>query len=139
MEAILWKPFKFFLRILKYVSNITRTPYNQCWLLSKEKVKISWCVARRVWVTTTVIAFLFTKKSLTKTDRCTRPFSWRRNQSLILHFSGRFFLTASLSWRRILILIFVVPCIMLNSEIIPTRCNNCVYSSQWLYSQQQLL
>ena len=26
-------------------------------------------------------------------------------------------------------LIFVVPCIMLNSEIIPTRCNNCVYSS----------
>ena len=31
-------------------------------------------------------------------------------------------------------LIFVVPCIMLNSEIIPTRCNNCVYSSQWFYS-----
>ena len=30
--------------------------------------------------------------------------------------------------------IFVVPCIMLNSEMIPTRCNNCVYSSQWLYS-----
>ena len=26
-------------------------------------------------------------------------------------------------------LIFVVPCIMFNSEIIPTRCNNCVYSS----------
>ena len=32
-------------------------------------------------------------------------------------------------------LIFVVPCIMLNSEINPTRCNNCVYSSQWLYSR----
>ena len=31
-------------------------------------------------------------------------------------------------------LISVVPCIMLNSEINPTRCNNCVYSSQWLYS-----
>ena len=31
-------------------------------------------------------------------------------------------------------LIFVVPCIMINSEINPTRCNNCVYSSQWLYS-----
>jgi len=28
----------------------------------------------------------------------------------------------------------VVLCIMLNSEINPTRCNNCVYSSQWLYS-----
>ena len=31
-------------------------------------------------------------------------------------------------------IIFVVPCIMLNSEINPTRCNNCVYSSQCLYS-----
>jgi len=31
------------------------------------------------------------------------------------------------------VLIFVVPCIMLNSEMIPTRCDNCVYSSQWLY------
>ena len=28
---------------------------------------------------------------------------------------------------------FVVPCIMLNSEINPTRCNSCVYSSQSLY------
>ena len=32
------------------------------------------------------------------------------------------------------VLIFVVLCIMLNSEINPTRCNNCVYSLQWLYS-----
>ena len=32
-------------------------------------------------------------------------------------------------------IIFVVPSIMLySSEIIPTRCNNCIYSSQWLYS-----
>jgi len=33
-------------------------------------------------------------------------------------------------------LIFVVPCIMLNSEVNPKRCNNCVYSSQWLYSTE---
>ena len=33
--------------------------------------------------------------------------------------------------------IFVVPCIMLNSEIIPTRCNNCVYSSQCYYRATQ--
>ena len=32
-------------------------------------------------------------------------------------------------------LIFVVPCIMLYSgEISPTRRNNCVFYSQWLYS-----
>ena len=31
--------------------------------------------------------------------------------------------------------IFVVPCIMLYSgEMSPTRCNNCVFYSQWLYS-----
>ena len=39
---------------------------------------------------------------------------------------------------RFTALIFVVPCIMLSSEIIPTRCNNCVYSSQWLYSTYQM-
>jgi hypothetical protein len=37
---------------------------------------------------------------------------------------------------RVCNLIFVVPCIMLNSKINPTRCNNCVYSSQWLYMFQ---
>ena len=32
-------------------------------------------------------------------------------------------------------LIFVVPCIMLYiGEISPTRCNNCVFYSQWLYA-----
>jgi hypothetical protein len=32
-------------------------------------------------------------------------------------------------------LIFVVPCVMLYSgEISPTRCNNCVFYSQWLFS-----
>ena len=30
-------------------------------------------------------------------------------------------------YKNITILIFVVPCIMLNSEINPTRCNNCVF------------
>ena len=28
---------------------------------------------------------------------------------------------------------------MLNSEINPTRCNNCVYSSQWLYSTSKAI
>ena len=36
---------------------------------------------------------------------------------------------------RKLNLIFVVPSIMLYSgEVSPTRCNNCVFYSQWLYS-----
>ena len=36
---------------------------------------------------------------------------------------------------RFFFLIFLVPCIMLfNGEISPTRCNNCVFHSHWLYS-----
>ena len=43
--------------------------------------------------------------------------------------------TIGLLWSSTFFLIFVVPCIMLcSSEISPTWCNNCVYSSQWLYS-----
>ena len=43
--------------------------------------------------------------------------------------------TKTLTMRTILNLIFVVPCIMLYiGEISPTRCNNCVFYSQWLYS-----
>jgi hypothetical protein len=42
----------------------------------------------------------FVKKSLTKTDRCAGALSWKRNQLLVLHFSGNFFLTVSLRRRR---------------------------------------
>jgi len=46
-----------------------------------------------------------------------------------------FFIKANL--KRMSNLIFVVPCIMLNSEINPTRCNNCVYSSQTQHPEAQ--
>ena len=49
-------------------------------------------------------------------------------------FPAPFYTMTTISMTPAKNLIFVVPCIMLNSEIIPTRCNNCVYSSQWLYS-----
>jgi hypothetical protein len=38
---------------------------------------------------------LFAKKSLKKPDRCAGAFSQGRNQLLVLHLSGRFFLAAS--------------------------------------------
>ena len=42
---------------------------------------------------------------------------------------------ASFTIHNSLNLIFVVPCIMLYSgEISSTRCNKCVFYSQWLYS-----
>jgi hypothetical protein len=48
---------------------------------------------------------VFAKKSLTQTDRCDGALSWRRNQLLVLRFSGRFLLTASLRGRRVSIYI----------------------------------
>jgi len=37
-----------------------------------------------------------------KTDRCAGALSWRRNELLVLHFSGRFLLPTSLRRRRML-------------------------------------
>jgi len=47
-----------------------------------------------------VVTLFFAKKSLTKTNRCAGALFWRRKQLLVLHFSGRFLLTASLRRRR---------------------------------------
>ena len=66
-----------------------------------------------------------------------QPFSVPVHLSPVVHFELNFGIRRKLLtilWKHINNLIFVVPCIMLNSEINPTRCNNCVYSSQWLYS-----
>jgi len=45
---------------------------------------------------TSVVTLLFTTKYLAKTDRFAGELSCRRNKLLILHFSGRFLLIASL-------------------------------------------
>jgi len=58
---------------------------------------------------------LLSRKEIIGDHQC----GFRRNRSITDH---------------IFSLIFVDPCIMLNGEIFPTRCNNCIYSSQWLYS-----
>jgi hypothetical protein len=43
----------------------------------------------------------FTKKSLTKPDRCAGALSWKRKRLLVLHFPGSFLLVASPQRRRI--------------------------------------
>jgi hypothetical protein len=49
LEAILWKPFQLFRRILDDVSSITNAPSLRCWFQSSEQVKLSWIQVRRVW------------------------------------------------------------------------------------------
>ena len=52
-----------------------------------------------------------------------------------VHFFSRDLIWPMFVYSNTFFLIFVVPCIMLYSgEISPTRCNNCVFYSQWLYS-----
>jgi len=53
------------------------------------------------WGSFNVGTFFFAKKLFTKTDRCAGALSWRGNQPLLLHFSGRFLLIASVRRRRI--------------------------------------
>jgi hypothetical protein len=53
----------------------------------------------------TLLLPCFAKKSLTKTDLCAGALSRRGNQLLVLHFSGRLFLNATVKQRRISIYI----------------------------------
>jgi len=46
-----------------------------------------------------VVTLFFSKKTLTKTDRCAGALLWRRNRLLFLHFSGHFLLTSSIRRR----------------------------------------
>jgi len=61
---------------------------------------MSWSQVRGVSGCSGVVTLFFAEKCLTTTDRCPGALSCRRNQLLVLHFSGRFVLTASLSRRR---------------------------------------
>jgi len=98
-RAILWRPLQFFRCIFNNVSTIKKAPSFQYWFQSREQVKISWSQVRRIWGILQCCHF-FAKKSLAKTDRCAGALSRSRNQLLVLHFLGRFLLTASLRRRR---------------------------------------
>jgi hypothetical protein len=97
LEAILWKPFQLFRRIVNEVSSITKVQSLQRRFQSREQIKLSWSQVRIVWGMALVLSRCsYAKKSFTKGDRCAGALLWRRNQMLILHISGRFLLTASL-------------------------------------------
>ena len=94
LETILWNHFQLFGRILNYFSNITKASSIQYWFQKREQIKISWSQVRRLWGSSSVVTFVFAKKSLTKTDRCAGALSWRRNKLTGFHFLRRFLLTA---------------------------------------------
>jgi len=100
VETILWNPFQLFHRILSYVSSITKATSLRCWFNSREQVKAGGDMSGEYGECCSVVTFSFAKKSLTKTGRCAGALSWRRNQLLVVLFSGRFLLTAFLRRRR---------------------------------------
>jgi hypothetical protein len=94
LEAILWRHFQLFLRILNDASSITIAPSVQCLFQSRKHVQFSSIRVRRVWGCYSVVALLY--PTLTKTNRCAGALPWKRNQLRVLHYSGRFLPTASL-------------------------------------------
>ena len=78
-----------------------KPPSLQCWFQSRQQVNISWSQARRVCGMPLCCMLFFAKKTMTKTDRCAGALPWKRNQLLVLHFSMRFILTASLRRRML--------------------------------------
>jgi hypothetical protein len=83
LDAILWKHFHLFLRILNNVSSITKAPSLQCGCKSREQVKISWSRIRKVWRMLSVVTLFFANKALTKWDRCAGALSWKTVGSTI--------------------------------------------------------
>ena len=105
LEAILWKPFQLFRRILNYLGDVTNAPSLQCWFQSREQAKISCGQVRRVWGILQCCHIVFANKSLTITARCAGVLSCQRNKLLVLHFTGSFLLIASLKRRKVLMYI----------------------------------
>jgi hypothetical protein len=99
LEAILWKPCLLFGRILMSVASQKRRLFNADFSQGS-RWKWAWTRSGEYGGCSSAVTLFFAKKCLTKTDRCAGALSCRRNQLLVLHFSGRFVLTASLSRRR---------------------------------------
>jgi hypothetical protein len=79
LEAILRKAFELFGRILNDVSSMTIAPSFHCSLQSRKQVRITCRQVRTVC--SSVVTLFFTKKSLTKTDRCAGALSCKRKKS----------------------------------------------------------
>ena len=101
--------------------------------------QMNWCPCWFKWTR------LFRRK--TKSGFCARTITFQTQSTLLILFhNDKFYQITTLvnnySWNMInlrarwcdhsVLWILLMP--PLNSEINPTRCNNCVYSSQWLYS-----
>jgi hypothetical protein len=70
MEAILYKPFQLFRRILNNCSNITKAMSLQCCFQSREQEKSPGPMPVEYGGCSTIVTLFCAKKSLTKTDRC---------------------------------------------------------------------
>ena len=82
LEAILWKPYQLFRRILNDVIRITKALSLQCWFQSTEHEKSVGDRSGQYGGLSSVVTLFFARKSLTKTDRCPGALLWRRNQVL---------------------------------------------------------
>jgi len=98
------KTFQLLRRILHNISSISKALSLQCRFSWRNGYKSAGCRSGYYGVYFGV-TLLFDKKSFIKTNRCAGAFSSRRNQLLVLHFSGRFLLTTLPRRQRMLMCI----------------------------------
>jgi hypothetical protein len=110
--AFLLKCFQFFRHIFNNVSSNTKVPSIQRRFLSREQLKISWSQVRRLGELLQCCHAVFAKKSLATINRCAGALSWRRNQLLVLHFSGRFILKVAIRQQRMSVHITLFPVLL---------------------------
>jgi len=85
--------------LMMSVVSQTRRPFNADFIRGNTQKSAG--ARSEVWAMLQCWHTVLCYKFFTETDRCAGALSWRGNQPLLLHFSGRFLLTASLGWRRI--------------------------------------
>lgn len=100
LEAIMWKHFRLFRRVLNDIINITIAQSFQCWFQLRDLVKIWWSQVSRIWRKLQCYHVVLCQEILARNG----PASWsivvKDRPTVGSPFSKNFFLTASLRRRK---------------------------------------
>ena len=109
LEAILWKSFQLFRRILNYVSSITQASSLQYWFQLREQLQISCSQYRTVWRMLHCCHIILCEEIFDRNWPVSpsQQLLWRRSKLLVFHFSECFLLTTSLRRRRMSVYIYL--------------------------------
>jgi len=119
LKAILWNPFHLYPHIRNDVSSNTKPRTFRDNISRRNRSKSAVAKSEVFEGCFSFVTLFLSKKSLTKTGWCAGALSWMRNQLLVLNFSGRFSVIASLRRRRISVYISLFTVLRI------PWCSNC--------------